>query len=379
MRANYIFLDSTQDYPFEYSAGNTKVEILSQGLLHFGRKVYIINPMWGYNKIEKEIHGKNAGILYGIYPQKGLLGRLYNLVKILILLFRLRKEYKYTILTSNHFIIYIIECIWMKILGYKIGVLYHELRYTTLQNPSKYTLYSTKAFDRYFGYFCDFILPISHFLKNRCEKYKKPMLMTPVLSATNENSVVDIIREQFTYCGSAAYKRIIDFILDAYDIYSKKGNANLVLVLSGNQNDIQKIQEQIEINGLGEKVSIKQGLPYSDLLKLYSESLALLIPLDASNLQDIARFSQKIAEYTSTGRPIITNRVGEVPYYFDTNSAFIINELDVNELAFLFDKIMQNKSHATEIGQKGHAIFQKHFNNVKYVHRLLDFISDNYE
>lgn len=153
----------------------------------------------------------------------------------------------------------------------------------------------------------------------------------------------------------------------------------MVLVLSGNQNDIQKIQEQIEINGLGEKVSIKQGLPYSDLLKLYSESLALLIPLDASNLQDIARFSQKIAEYTSTGRPIITNRVGEVPYYFDTNSAFIINELDVNELAFLFDKIMQNKSHATEIGQKGHAIFQKHFNNVKYVHRLLDFISDNYE
>ena len=40
-RNNFIFLDSTQNYPLEFSAGNSKVEIMAKGLIEQARKVYV--------------------------------------------------------------------------------------------------------------------------------------------------------------------------------------------------------------------------------------------------------------------------------------------------------------------------------------------------
>ena len=117
MRNNFVFLDSTQNYPLEFSAGNSKVELISKGLLNFNRKVYVINSFWGCNKIKKECIGENKGISYRLYPKNGKMGYLYNLFRIFTLLFALRKDYKYVIITSNHFIVYVLECLWMKILG----------------------------------------------------------------------------------------------------------------------------------------------------------------------------------------------------------------------------------------------------------------------
>lgn len=379
MRNNFVFLDSTQNYPLEFSAGNSKVELISKGLLNFNRKVYVINSFWGCNKIKKECIGENKGISYRLYPKNGKMGYLYNLFRIFTLLFALRKDYKYVIITSNHFIVYVLECLWMKILGYKIGVLYHELRHTTLRNPSKYTLYSTKAFDYLFGYFCDFILPISHFLEQRCTKFNRPMLLTPILSIINESLVSKNINDNFLYCGSLAYKRIILFILDSFKIFAETNKALLTLVLYGEQKDMQMIRDKVTEYELSDKVLIKEKVPYNELLTLYSESLALLIPLDKTNTQDKARFSQKIAEYTSVGRPIITNPVGEVPYYFNSESAYFLDGLDTNKLAKMFEEIASNKEIASEIGYKGFCVCREFFDNMKYTHSLLNFIKRIYE
>lgn len=375
MRNNFVFLDSTQNYPLEFSAGNSKVEMISKGLLESNRKVYVINSFWGYGNTKKTISGEKDGISYIIYPKRNKMRYIYNLFKILMLLFKLRKDYKYVIMTSNHFIVYVLECLWSKILGYKIGVLYHELRYTTLQNPSKYTIYSTKVFDSLFGYFCDFILPISHLLQQRCIKYKRPMLLTPVLSVVNRNVEKKSVGNYFMYCGSLAYKRIIEYILYAFKIFSKKNTENLILVLSGEYEDMQIIQSLIIKLKIEERVIIKEKLPYDSLLQLYSQALALLIPLDNSNLQDQARFSQKIAEYTSTGRPIVTNNVGEIPYYFNSKSAYILDNLEVNKLASLLNEIASNKNIASEIGYNGFKVCEKYFDNIKYTHKLLNFIA----
>ena len=120
-------------------------------------------------------------------------------------------------------------------------------------------------------------------------------------------------------------------------------------------------------------------MPYNELLTLYSESLALLIPLDKTNTQDKARFSQKIAEYTSVGRPIITNPVGEVPYYFNSESAYFLDGLDTNKLAKMFEEIISNKEIASEIGYKGFCVCREFFDNMKYTHSLLNFIKRIYE
>ena len=68
-----------------------------------------------------------------------------------------------------------------------------------------------------------------------------------------------------------------------------------------------------------------QQIPYVELIEIYESSLGLLIPLDPNSLADIARFSQKIAEYLSSSRPVITNNVGEIPYYFTDRKDIIIS------------------------------------------------------
>lgn len=379
MRRGFIFLDSTQNYPFEYSAGNTKVEMIARGLLNLDRKVYVINPFWGYDKISQSSNGVSNGIKYMIFPKRGKLYAISNMFKILLLVLRLRKQYKYVIMTSNHFIVYVLECLWLRLLGYKIGVLYHELRYTTLHQPSKYVFYSTKLFDKYFGYFCNYILPISHFLKQRCVKYRRPILLTPVLSSSNFFPLNNDIGNHFLYCSNTEYGRIIRYILEAFKVYSIGGNAELVLVLSGNKEEIQSYERWIVDNNLGKRIIIMSKLPQEELFQLYSKSLALLIPLDNTNLQDKARFSQKIAEYTSTGRPIVTNSVGEIPYYFDLESAYIMNDLDVVKMANLLQDIEVHKDKATKIGANGYQVFKKYFDNETYAIKLLDFLHLNYE
>lgn len=379
-RNNFIFLDSTQNYPLEFSAGNSKVEIMAKGLIEQARKVYVINPCFGSRKISSIIKGEKDGILYKVFPKKGKLYSIYCLFLTLKEMFLMRKEYKYIVYTQNHYIIYLLECLYAKLLGYKIGVLYHELRYTTFQKPSLYTLYNAKLFDYTFGYFCDFILPISHFLKDRCKKYNKPLLMTPILSDFSKTKDNVVPKDYFLYCGSVEYKRIIDFILSAFEILSKQNiDSKLILVLSGDETVRNSIQKEICNSGLENNISIKYKLSYDELLKLFSEAKALLIPLDSNNLQDKARFSQKIAEYVSTKRPIITNSVGEIPYYFNDKSAYIAQDTSATTLSDIMKDVYNNPRKATLVGQQGYDVGALYFDYKKYTLSLLSFLKNNYE
>lgn len=68
--------------------------------------------------------------------------------------------------------------------------------------------------------------------------------MTPILSDFSNTKDNVVPKDYFLYCGSVEYKRIIDFILSAFEILSKQNiDSKLILVLSGNEtvrNSIQK-------------------------------------------------------------------------------------------------------------------------------------------
>ena len=109
-------------------------------------------------------------------------------------------------------------------------------------------------------------------------------------------------------------------------------------------------------------IEIKTQIPQEELYRIYDESLGLLIPLDPNSLQDKARFSQKIAEYVGSKRPLITNNVGEISHYFIHQETAEIISYDVNGFYKGMKELINNHSLADKIGEKGFEVGEKYFN-----------------
>lgn len=53
MKGNIVFIDSTYNYPHNFTAANTKIDLLAQGLNQFENDCIIINSILGDPKIKK--------------------------------------------------------------------------------------------------------------------------------------------------------------------------------------------------------------------------------------------------------------------------------------------------------------------------------------
>ena len=115
-------------------------------------------------------------------------------------------------------------------------------------------------------------------------------------------------------------------------------------------------------------------MPYETLLNYYLNASALLIPL-RPNIQDKARFPQKISEYVISGNPIITTKYGEVINYFeDSVNALIADEYDVNLFSKKMEYIIKYPEKSLEIGLGGKEVGMKYFNYKNYSSSLYNLL-----
>ena len=122
------------------------------------------------------------------------------------------------------------------------------------------------------------------------------------------------------------------------------------------------------------KTKVFSNIPFSELVDLYVNASALLIPL-RSTKQDAARFPHKIAEYTATGNPIITTNYGEVNYYFkDGENALVADSYNTSDFAEKMNFVIENPEQAKQIGQKGKELGMNEFSHIKYGPILKDYL-----
>ncbi|MCM1138944.1 MAG: glycosyltransferase [Muribaculum sp.] len=377
---NVVFLDCTQNYGYQYSAANTKTELLARGLTCQGDKCRIVNSVMGYGGInEREtkcVDGVGDVITYTSHS----LPELSYVTNLKTLYQDLKKHYKakdknILVLETQYVHIYFTYIILGRMIGYKIAVISHEWlpiirRKHFVQNVS------AKLYGRFFGVGVHAILPISHYITERIKHFQKAELLTPVL-ADFPDSLERIEQENtIVYCVQAYYRRVIDFVIDSYELYLRQSEAplNLTLILNGPNSAIESVAEFIKSKGLDGKIQILTKLPYRELINKYKSAKALLIPLDPNNGQDQARFSQKIAEYLSTGVPVITNNVGEIPYYFKNRESMLICDYSKAGFSESFKWIQENSEKARKIGYEGYIIGKDKFDYKKFGKTLHDFL-----
>ncbi|SHE77460.1 Glycosyltransferase involved in cell wall bisynthesis [Bacteroides luti] len=381
MKNKIIFLECTRHYSYRFSAFNTKTELLAKGLQLQGDDIFIIDSIIGEIELTKPFSDIRNGLRFQLFPRKGFL--FWCMAKNFIRLAKLMKK-EYTpeakniiVLTCPFYLLFLLYILLARIYRYKVVSIIDEC-HTALEitgsfaNMVKISHYLN---DRTFGYFVDGILPISHFLMDKISHFHKPFFLLPILA--DYDFVPNIQQPQsdyFLYCGVCGYYRVISTIIKSFAHFVQKGGRqNLILILSG---DKRLIENDINACNLSERVTIMQNVTYLELLQLYSNSLALLIPLSPSSLQDKARFSQKIAEYLSSSRPIITVNVGEIPYYFeDKRNAFVLNELTDNSLCEAMLFVAAHLSLADEVGANGYKTGKESFNYLTVCEKLHNYLS----
>lgn len=377
---NVIFLDCTQNYGYQFSAANTKVEMMARGLSQNGATITILNGLGGMLGINSRVAKPSEYIDKVItYPSRGrLLGFVRNISLLNQDLKNLYREGEpnIVILSNVYLHLHNIYANAAHKYGYKVAAISHEWvptirRQLWIQN---------KLGDIYadtFGRKVEGILPISEYIISRIEKFKKPYLKTPILADFGRDIDKDMIHDGgLVYCVYAAYYRVIGFILRAYANYLSfsKDPMPMTLVLSGSDADIQRVKEKIREFKVSTHVKILTKLPYSKLVSLYRSAQGLIIPLDPNHEQDHARFSQKIAEYLSSGSPIITNNVGEIDYYFTRGKDAVICEYTVEGFTNAFEWIESHPVDAARIGSMGFELGKKEFNYSSFGKLLYEFL-----
>lgn len=286
-----------------------------------------------------------------------------------------REKIDWLHLYTGHFIDFVIYRAIAKLIGAKIVYEYVEYR----SEKSTRNLYHKVN-----SYLCDFhgaklwdaCIVISNFLRDNALKVnpKLPIIkVTPIgnsnLFEANDMSI-DISDEYVMFCGHAGYFDVVKFIIDSFNASEIHLTKKLVLVLGGNQSQVLRIRDY------DNNCIIKSRLPYDELIALYKHAFALMIPL-RNTIEDIARFPNKICEYTAAHGLIITTANGEMNYYFKNgDNAIVAEECSVPAIAQRLNEIEYGRYDLDKIRDNSHKTGIENFSIDAYREKIYNFLKE---
>lgn len=358
----------SEGYPLRFSANNSKGEYIAMGLREAGCTVTMTDGPQGTKGQQDVQTGVSArGIPYHIFPRKG---KVRTLCAGLVRLWRVLRACKRRG-APNHLImtVEIVPLFWPIVamawlLGYSRSALFHEW-YLAMPVRSKGQQWERHLRLQTFGYGLNLILPISHFLAQKAERFRRPTMLLPVL-ADYQPLPTDAapVGRHFAYCCGAGYLLRCTIVIDAFRQFVAQTGATeseLVLIVVGNDSEIAQCKAYVERAGRGLNITLRHQIPYAQLQHIYQRAVALIVPLDPDNLQDKARFSQKIAEYIATGRPMITNATGEIPHYFTHRVSAWLCPYTPEGFAEAMGTLYHDRATADAIGRGGWEVGHTHF------------------
>lgn len=254
-----------------------------------------------------------------------------------------------------------------KIFNFKTILHYVEIR-SQIKGRNFFLRCNDYLYDNYVMFLFDRYIPISHFLDHHLKdkKEKVSTLIIPPICDFHFFKTTDSSNQNhqpyLLYCGSAAYSEVILFIIESFKKIKSDHTINLHLVLNGLKSE--QLKDLLEQNK--DRIKVFSNLEYTDLIRLYKNSLALLIPLRNIE-QDLARFPQKIAEYIAAEKIIISTNFGEVKHYFqDLNNAVLADKYDTESYSDKMDWVITNKLNLSNLEFNAYETGKKYFDIIAY-------------
>ena len=234
-------------------------------------------------------------------PENALGVGIMNVFKIVRILLNADSIFVY----SGHALVVIFWVLLSKIFSLKVFYYSVELRsskgYSGVYHFLNNTLIDSPKFYKFLGIS---IFAVSKKLLNRFKPckvlYFPPLIGEKALALLQSEMDEGANESYFLYCGSAGYSNAINKLLDVFALQNNI-RSNLILVLSGALS-----KEMLTVIGKNPKIKLYQNIPYSELYRLYNNSIANILPLNTS-LEDYHRFPNKFAEYINANSILLSS------------------------------------------------------------------------
>ncbi len=389
-----VIMGDTFTFP-EGQAATNRVATYAKGLMEHGINVHVIVMMGVY----KEVH---TGVFDGIsyyhsfeYKERSnsFFRRRWRIFKKYIktwrLLRRLNKQEKivaincWSTLLGTHIFLWLMA----RLLGTKLvrECSEHPLReHQGGKMNRKIGLMKSYIESR----FCDGILCISRYIidlyKERGIKPEKlfhlPSTVDPSRFIKTGEKPVNF--RYIGYFGSLTfYRDSVDVLIKAFARISAL-HPDIHLVLGGffsSDEQRKKTLNLIEQLKIQPKVKILDYLTRQEVLKNIIHA-DVLVMARSKDLESLASYPSKLTEYLSTGIPVVSVKVGEIPeFLIDNVNAYLVEPGDDEGMAGKLDFILNNYALACEVGQKGKDLTSTVFNYNYQAKRLIGFINSLYK
>ena len=223
----------------------------------------------------------------------------------------------------------------------------------------------------------DGVICISHFLEDWVDQEnmrtgcKVRHINVPILVDINEIAPAIFAPKGKTvlFAGSPVYDETLRFLVAVMEVVWLK-HADCQLVVTGGATDATLGST---VKNRGGKIRFAGFVDRSALLREYAEASALAIPL-FNDVRSRARFPTKLGEYLASGRPVVTNRVGEIHRFLEDGvNACVTEPGDVEAYAGAICRLLECPAIGQAMGREGRAVAERHFHYANYGAKLCDF------
>ncbi|MBC6489951.1 glycosyltransferase family 4 protein [Flavihumibacter stibioxidans] len=272
------------------------------------------------------------------------------------------------------------EVLWYRILGSLAGlpVIIDTVEYNASMDIPKGILKKLDEglYDKYSAGLANRVIVISDFLHDMVRKrylHKQLLKIPAIVDFSKFEGPLKTCSPYFLYCASANYLEIIEFVIRSYE-QSQVNQAELYLVCNGPEQQMNKLRKIIKDSPNSSQIKLFSALPYQELVDLYRNSYALLIPL-RNTQQDIARFPHKLGEYCAAARAIVTTDFGEVRSYFKNGyNAYIADRYEVTAFAEKMKEAFDHPELTEEISKRAYLTGKENFDNLVLGEKIAGFI-----
>lgn len=370
-----------------------RITLMGRALIEAGCKVQVVCRIGVWGKNLKTQYGKE-GIHHGIQYMytsdspcrpddrfKRKYQKIKGLVNEFFYLRKLKKEGKIdaVILSTLNFNDSLRYRFYSLFIGFPIVLNLVEMATSLERRSSLSSRIGDWLMDKWLLKQFNGAMPISDHLYDYYSKVAplKPIMKVPVICDYDIFKSVDIKSSEpyFLYAASIQFKEVAKFILNAFQAMGNKDEVKLYLLISGKQKQqIELFKEEIYQMFTKGNVKLFSNVPYEELMQLFTNAKALLIPLRPT-IEDNARFPHKIGEYLATGNPVITTNVGEIRSYFESGkNALISEQYEIREFAEKMDFVLNHPLQAKEIGLKGKELGLNSFHYRFYGDKIKQFL-----
>lgn len=146
-------------------------------------------------------------------------------------------------------------------------------------------------------------------------------------------------------------------------------------VVGGSTNEIRIAVAHAEDLGIGPNVQFHGRVPADAVAGLLQGCHVLALPRPASR-QAQGGFPTKLGEYLTTGRPVLTTSVGDIPHYLRADvNCFMVPPGDPDVMAEAIASVARDYGHAQSIGRAGQELAHTTFHPRRAAGILVQFMT----